>query len=407
VKKILAVSIFLFLGAFSPSFASTLGQTSDHSTNLLTSAPGQHIHVFTPDANQTFNQITVWNDGTYGGTQTIQLLSAAGAVLKTGTTTGAVAGATTFTFTDTTLTAGTKYAFRPITMYLMGAPSGGASDLEPKGCKEYAYTLGNALGTCGAGNTQTKADIYLSVNNAYTAPSIDFTFPVNGQSYADDFSHWQLALNSGSAGFSGYWGVRYGNSTSTMTNQDDTSVFGVSLSANSTSTQYIQKGGALGGYTYAQAFIANISGVDIATSTTIYFGANGFTSPTRYTGTPIAGGAPASTSTDLIITCDETDGLFQNSMCKLLVYLFKPSDGSFNVWANLWTTISRKPPFGYFTRSKEALEGINTSTSSAFVFEDMEALATPVFTPLRNGVAMLLWFLFGVWGFTRLKHLQF
>lgn len=190
-------------------FASTLGQTTDNSTNDLVSATGQHIWVFTPDADQTFNTITVWNDGTYTATQTLQLINSSGTVIATGTSTNAIAGQTAFVFNSTNLTSGTKYALRPMSMYLMGAPYNGANDYDTKGCKEYSYTIGNPLGTCGTGNTQTKADIWVSFSQTYTT-AISLTDPANGKNQ----THWDIDVEWGSDCVLGcFYGVQYGTST--------------------------------------------------------------------------------------------------------------------------------------------------------------------------------------------------
>jgi len=406
LKKLLVITaVILGVGASAPAFASTIGQTTDHSTNDLTSGTGQHIYIFTPDANQTFSQITVWNDGTYGGTQTLQLISSAGSVLATGTTTGATAGATTFTFSNTNLVSGTKYALRPMTMYLMGAPYNGASDLETKGCKEYAYTIGNAIGTCGAGNTQPKADIYLSINNAITGPTLTWTYPTASASLAGDFTDWRYQMTTGS-GFTGKAGIRYGTTTA-MTDWVDIHTQNEYAGAypNTSWGVYQKKSNLLtSGTYYAQVFIQNASSTDIATSTTISFTIGG--GSITYNGVNSVD-MPTSTSTDLIITCDPNSGFFTNSLCNMGVYLFKPSSGVFDVWSGLWTVISAKPPLGYFTKTKEAIEGINTATTSAFTFEDVSALDDNIFTPLRTGVALLLWFMFGIWLFNRFRHFHF
>jgi hypothetical protein len=257
--------------------------------------------------------------------------------------------------------------------------------------------------------SSNRAPVFYLVQGApaYTPPTVSFVFPVDGTTYAQDFTHWQLAIDTGTDGFSGYWGVSYGLSTSTMDFNDDTSFLPLSLSGGATSTRYLTKHVPSQGRTlYAQAYIKNTSNTVLATSSLISFLANAYTAPTRYTGTPVGGVAPTSTSTDLNITCDDTSGLFQSSLCNLAVYLFKPSDDIFNNFANLWITISAKPPLGYFMQSKNAVDSINTSTSSAFTFEDVSALNTTVFTPLKNGVALLLWFSFGMFIFNRFRHIQ-
>jgi len=236
-------------------------------------------------------------------------------------------------------------------------------------------------------------------------PTLTWTYPTASASLGGDFTDWRYQLTTGS-GFVGREGVRYGTTTA-MTDWGDSftqnSVAGTL--PNTSWGVYMKKSNLLApGTYYAQVYIQNASSTDIATSEMISFtvGSGSIT----YNGSN-AVDMPTSTSTDLIITCDPNSGFFTNSLCNMTVYLFKPSSGVFDTWSGLWTVISAKPPMGYFTKTKEALEGINTATSSAFTFEDVSALDDNIFTPLRTGVAFLLWFMFGIWLFNRLRHFNF
>jgi len=403
MKKALFLVLFILgMGAFTPSFASTshfqfdnrYGEAYKYYGTITDTAGGFDVS-YTGCANESV-QWTVGVSDQY---------------VQTGS--DPVVNTTSFYHDDgpkTLFTGGgswTSFAYNKYTFTCNGTPIHFHADV---GDKVRMYGTGNYFAyDADYSSNNDMPDAYHTVEATEEPATIDLLFPQNGQSYADDFSHWKIGLSTGSTGFSGYWGVRYGASTSTMTTSDDTHLFGGSFVGGATSTKYIPKSTPSNGYTYAQAFIANVAGTDIAVSDIISFGANGYTSPTRYTGAPLGGsdGAPVSTSTALVITCDDTDGLFANSLCKLGVYFFKPSDDVFNNYNSLWAMISAKPPLGYFTKSKEALETLNNSTSTAFTFEDVSELGDSVFTPLRTGIAFLLWFMFGIWIFNRFRHLQF
>jgi hypothetical protein len=116
---------------------------------------------------------------------------------------------------------------------------------------------------------------------------------------------------------------------------------------------------------------------------------------------------PTGTSTDITITCDPESGFFSNSLCNIFVYLFKPSDTSFNNFVFLYDTIKTKPPFGYLISATNAWGTLSTSSTSTFSFATSTALLNDtIFSPLRIGVSLLLWFLLGMWIFNRFRHFQ-
>lgn len=138
--------------------ASVIGQVSDSSTNILVNQYGQHIWDFTPDVTQTINSATIYSDGTFSGSGTLNILDSTGNVIASSSMTLGGSGIKKFLFPSTILASSSKYAIQPIGIYLMGS----TSNLDSKGCKEYAY-MGGPLGTCGIGNTLPNQDIYLSV----------------------------------------------------------------------------------------------------------------------------------------------------------------------------------------------------------------------------------------------------
>lgn len=102
-------------------------------------------------------------------------------------------------------------------------------------------------------------------------------------------------------------------------------------------------------------------------------------------------------------TCDVTHigGCFQNA----LAFLFYPSPDALAQFQFLWYNIKSKPPFGYVTETITALSTLNETGTPAFSFGNIPFI-TAIFTPIKVGLASLLWLLFGVTFYTRLKHLD-
>ena len=70
-----------------------------------------------------------------------------------------------------------------------------------------------------------------------------------------------------------------------------------------------------------------------------------------------------------------------------------------------FSTLSNKPPFGYFTSSLNILNGASTSAASTTPF-GMAAISA-ILSPLRTGLALILWFALLLWIFNRVRHLDF
>lgn len=81
-----------------------------------------------------------------------------------------------------------------------------------------------------------------------------------------------------------------------------------------------------------------------------------------------------------------------------------PTEG-FPTLGSVWDQVKRKPPFGYIVVLFEELENINGSATPRFDFGDIPFLST-VFTPIRDGLAVLLWGLFGIYFYKRLTKLD-
>lgn len=122
---------------------------------------------------------------------------------------------------------------------------------------------------------------------------------------------------------------------------------------------------------------------------------------------PILGfqvGSTTSRSGLATTTCSITaiGGCFQNA----LAFLFFPSPDILNQFANLWSLIENKPPFGYVSQTITSLRTLNASSTPAFSFGDIPLVDT-IFTPFRTGLAALLWVGFFIaWYRGRLRHLD-
>lgn len=104
-------------------------------------------------------------------------------------------------------------------------------------------------------------------------------------------------------------------------------------------------------------------------------------------------------------TCDigNISGCFQNA----LVWAFSPPSGSLDTVSNLWSQISHKPPFGYFTVTQGDISALGASTSPTFVLGQVSGITTYIFDPIDTALAALWWAIFGVWFFfNRLRHIQ-
>jgi len=102
-------------------------------------------------------------------------------------------------------------------------------------------------------------------------------------------------------------------------------------------------------------------------------------------------------------TCSITNisGCFQNSF----IFLFKPSQNSFQSYIDLKEEIQYKPPFGYFFAVKNAFDDFNATTTPAYTWE-IPSILSDMFAPIKTGFSWLLWILFGFWVFRTLSKLQ-
>jgi hypothetical protein len=78
-----------------------------------------------------------------------------------------------------------------------------------------------------------------------------------------------------------------------------------------------------------------------------------------------------------------------------------------NNFIQLYNTLSTKPPLGYFTAIKAALNTLSVGTTSLILVNASTTQAfSAIFTPLRTGLIIILWLMFSFWLFHRLRHLE-
>lgn len=94
-----------------------------------------------------------------------------------------------------------------------------------------------------------------------------------------------------------------------------------------------------------------------------------------------------------------------NCFINALIYTFLPSDTTLNRFLSLRETLATVIPFGYFVYIYDTLNNIELDGTSPLIptlpFQDA------IFTPLRTGVAFILWFWFAFVLYRRFKTIEF
>lgn len=102
-------------------------------------------------------------------------------------------------------------------------------------------------------------------------------------------------------------------------------------------------------------------------------------------------------------------GVIENSICGSISFLFLPNSPEQKDLAarftNIQKSISKKPPFGYYSAFAGSIGTLQSSTPAFAVVNPTSTSAfSAIFTPIRSGFAWLLWILFGFWAFHRFRH---
>lgn len=93
-------------------------------------------------------------------------------------------------------------------------------------------------------------------------------------------------------------------------------------------------------------------------------------------------------------------------ICKAGDYLLTPSEASMNRYDSLWNILKLKPPFGWFTVSKDTISGFNTSTPATTTPPSLSGL-TIITRPIDYGLSFLVGFSFIFFAWHRLRKFDF
>jgi hypothetical protein len=95
-----------------------------------------------------------------------------------------------------------------------------------------------------------------------------------------------------------------------------------------------------------------------------------------------------------------------NRFSDVFQWLFQPKAGSLDQYQPMVTTLQTKMPFGYFFLIKNAIIGVNASSTSTFTLTLDQGVLSGIITPLRTALAWVLLMGFGFWFYMRMKHLD-
>lgn len=112
-----------------------------------------------------------------------------------------------------------------------------------------------------------------------------------------------------------------------------------------------------------------------------------------------------STAEALETTCDTTSNLFTNSLCKLGLFLFVPSEAVLSQFSSLQDDLQNKPPFGFLTAIISELENLESATAT-IALPDLSDLQDNFLTPLKVGISSLLFFMLAFWFFQRFRDFE-
>lgn len=281
-----------------------------------------------------------------------------------------------------------------------------------------SYANGSATFIEGTGGV---ADVYFKISNTadFTdSYSITLGSPPNGAS-APDFSNWVLSLNSALTATNVKVRVFYGASTTPAF--VDTRTF-ASLNSGGGFDFQVPKSRALStGTYYAQAYLyVNDDLVGYSSQNQFTITTEGVPFITQFGDT--FGGT--STVSNLNTTCDPNSSLFQNSLCKLVTFLFYPSPQALDAFTSLYGQVQDKFPFAYFYDFKSTIDGLSTdgtvhSQSITYVGTGTIPITVPLFSSstvsayvgnsnmdlLKNLMVWSIWILFGFHVYYRIAGL--
>lgn len=87
------------------------------------------------------------------------------------------------------------------------------------------------------------------------------------------------------------------------------------------------------------------------------------------------------------------------------IWAFIPQESIFDRWDSLWSRIENKPPFGYLTATKNALMGVNSTSTPAFSFGTIP-FTDSIFDPIKLLLVIALWVIYAFFFIGRLDKLD-
>lgn len=303
-----------------------------------------------------------------------------------------------FTFNGQSIAGGTDY-------WLVLQRTGSLSENDLYYVRFYSGSgFGSRIGRQEQNDTYT-AQTGLGLYQIYAGlvDSISITSPANGATSTQTSALWTVDVNRATSTDTYGVEIRY-SSTSSIPSSTSGSLGGIKTNptdGSNTTTNYLFLEAST--TYYARAFLYHESGAYVASSSVI-----SFSTGVSAGGASGSWGSPTSTATssEWVITCDPTSGAFVNSLCNLALALFIPKTSDFERFNDLYTGIENKPPIGYFTLVKNAINSISTSTTSTFALADLSSIEGTFLSPIKTGVSLVLWVLFLFWAFSRFRHFE-
>lgn len=267
------------------------------------------------------------------------------------------------------------------------------------------YEFDNSAGVCGdrshsltIGADETDLSPYFIMGSQ----SVDliFSFPWNGET-TNDYPQFQWQLSALGLDPSSYYvsTIAYTQASSSITYQDTKS-----FTTDSSTTDMvlrIKKQNALNaGVWSAHAMLFEGASTTEIANTDVTF--------TISSSTPIL--TPDCNFTSSSFLADPV-GNIKQGICGAFVWGFFPSAGQqADLSADIdliSNNVKNKPPFGYFTSISNAFNSLSEgSTSLSLMDASTTATFSSVFSPLKIGFEVILWFLFGYWLFNWARKIQ-
>jgi len=118
--------------------------------------------------------------------------------------------------------------------------------------------------------------------------------------------------------------------------------------------------------------------------------------------TGVTGNFGSSTASTTPADCN----LLRISDCVTLLFVPNPDSLAYVQWSLIQQQLMRKPPLGYYYLVSSQLASTSSSTENYAVVPGIAAIGA-ILTPIRIGIAVILWFLLLVYIFKRFSHWDF